>query len=264
MVRRVRELRRGREARDRQGVLVTEGLHLAREALTTGAEIELGVATDALAGTAEGARIVQRLRAAGVPLHFTSPAVHASLQDARSPQPLLLVVRRRDVDAAEVRGDGTTAPLIVVAHGIQDPGNLGAIVRTAEAAGASGLLVCGRGADLHHPRTVRATMGSIFRLPAVRCTATSVVGLLEEAGVLRVGTDPAAGRDYDRLDLRRPTAILLGSEGAGLPAELRAVVDVTARIPMARGVESLSVGAAAAVLLFEAARQRRANLNPDG
>jgi len=257
-IRRVRSLRRDRDLRDRQGVFLAEGPRLAREALASGAGIELAICTQGLEPALE-----RGLRGSGVPLLRTSPAVHRALQDARSPQPILLLVRRPATRLEELLGGADGPALLVVAHGVQDPGNLGTILRTAEAAGASGMLVCGPSADLYHPRTVRATAGSIFRLPALQLDTASVPAALAAAGLQRVGSAPAAGRDYEQVDLRRPTAILLGGEGAGLPEPLRDATDVVARIPMAPGVESLSVGAAAAVLLFEAARQRRA-LSRDG
>lgn len=257
-MRRLRALRHDRDLRDEQRVFVAEGPRLAREAIASGASIEL-----ALCARGIGHGLVEELRGAGLAPAFTTPDVHRALQDARSPQPVLLVVRRRAIRIEDLLAPVAAVPLVVVAHGIQDPGNLGSIVRTAEAAGASGMLVCGDSADLYHPRTVRATAGSIFRLPVLQTNLADLTASLRDAGLQRVASSPDPGRDHDAVDLRGPTAILLGGEGAGLPRELRDAADVAVRIPMAAGVESLSVSAAAAVLLFEAARQRR-SLSRDG
>lgn len=267
LLRRVRRLRRERAFRDEQARFVAEGLHLAAEALDAGAGIEVALATETLLSRAEGRRIWARLGQAGVALRLVSRSMHPSLTDARSPQPLTLVVRRREIPPSAVLGHGPAAPLVVVAHGVQDPGNLGAIVRTAEAAGGSGVLVTGPAADLYHPRTVRATMGAVFRLPVARSTAASALATLTGARVRLLAADPSRGRDHDAVDFRGPTAILLGGEGAGLPQELRDQASGAIRIPMAEPVESLSVAAATAVLLFEAARQRRreaGGVTPDG
>ena len=145
---------------------------------------------------------------------------------------------------------------IVVGHTIQDPGNLGTMLRTAAASGAAALLVCGESADLYHPRTVRASMGAVFRMPALAVEAPSVFGRLRAQGLRLIGADPGADRSYLECDLARPTALLFGGEGPGLSPDLREELDETVRIPMRPGSNSLSVGAAAAVLLFEAARQR--------
>jgi TrmH family RNA methyltransferase len=139
---------------------------------------------------------------------------------------------------------------------VQDPGNLGTLVRSADAAGATELVACD-GADLHHPRAVRATMGAIFRLPCSRAPFAAAAAALAARGVLRVGADASGGRDYAAFDWRRPVAIVLGGEGAGLAALPKGSLDDTVRIPMHAGADSLSVAAAGAVLLFEAARVRR-------
>ena len=118
------------------------------------------------------------------------------------------------------------------------------------------LLTIGGGADLYHPRTVRASMGSIFRLPAASATTEESLARLRERGFRTVGSSPTATTPYEAEPWTGPLALLVGGEGAGLPAELLAGLDAVVKIPMRGGAESLSVGAAAAVLLFEAARRR--------
>jgi TrmH family RNA methyltransferase len=198
-----------------------------------------------------------RLLAAGVAVHEATDATLDALQDARSPQPIVLLVKRSDVGIETVFERSRGIPLVVVACGMQDPGNLGSVLRTAEAAGATGFAATPGGAELTHPRAVRATMGSIFRLPAAEADAEAVVALARRNGVTLVGAAARHGTPYDALDWTRPCALLLGSEGAGLPPEIAARLDAHVTVPMRDPVESLSVGAAAAVLLFEAARRRR-------
>ncbi len=258
LVRRLRTLKRDRAARDREQVIVGEGLHLAGEALASGAEVELALVSPRIETVRGGTELRHRLEQAGVELYTVADDVLRGLQDARSPQPVLVVVRRRPPswDALwAARAD--VAPLILAACRVQDPGNLGAMLRTADAAGASGFVAVGEGADLGHPRTVRATMGSCFRLPAIPAAPEQLLESLRARGVVALGSDPAHGIPYDRFDYRQPVALLLGGEGGGLPAELRHRVDAVVSIPIAAGVDSLSVGAATAVLMFEAARQRR-------
>jgi TrmH family RNA methyltransferase len=259
VVRRTRGLIRERARRETDGLFVAEGLHLAGEALVAGASIESALLSPRLFRTDEGRKIARDLEARGAPLFEIADTVMGSITDARSPQPVVLVVRRRDLGLDDVLTGASrgATPLVVIAHGLQDPGNLGTIVRTAHAAGATGVVATGDGADLFHPKTVRATMGSIFRLPAIATPLPRIIGVLGDRGIARVGTDAAATDPYDRCDLTGPVALFFGRESAGLPAEAIPDFDLRVHIPMAGEVESLSVGAAAAILLYEANRQRK-------
>jgi TrmH family RNA methyltransferase len=256
VLRRLRVLRRNRGARDHEGVLVAEGLHLAEEALTSGAVIELAVTSPRIDRVAGGADLVRRLEERGIRIERTLDPVLGSVQDARSAQPLVLVVRRAEASWDRIWRERQGPPLVLVACGVQDPGNLGSMLRSADAAGATAFLALD-GADLFHPRTVRATMGSLFRIPARAVDDDSLFVELRRHQVVTVGTAASGEVDYDRFDLRRPVALFLGAEGAGLPPRRLAQMAATVRIPMHLGVESLSVSAAAAVVLFEAASQRR-------
>jgi len=208
--------------------------------------------------TEEGCRLLARLSTGEAPIFEVEASVMEGLQDARTPQPIVLLVRRGEASLAlAVPGLAGTA-LLAVAAGVQDPGNLGSILRSADAAGATGFVAVGASADLFHPRTVRASMGAIFRLPvAQENEPDALLARLRALGIGTLAAHPSAELIYDLCDLRAPVALFLGGEGGGLPADLAQGLDAAVRIPMRPGVESLSVSAAAAVLLFEAARQRR-------
>lgn len=257
LVRRLRALRRDAALRRAEEVLVAEGVHLTREAFAARAAVERIVVSPALERREEGRRLLAAARECGVPVDQVAERLMESLQDARSPQPVLSVVRWRQPSAESVLRDVAGDGLVVVAHGVQDPGNLGSLLRTADAAGAAALLVAEAGADLSHPRTVRATMGSVFRLPAAAAAAPEILSALRLRGFRTVGSSPSAPTRYDAEAWTGRLALFLGGEGAGLPAALLQGLDGSVSIPMREGVESLSVGAAAAVLLFEAARRRR-------
>lgn len=252
----VRLLRRDPEARRRSGLLVAEGIHLASEALTSAAAIETAVIAPRLLETAQGPALVEALRSRGVPVEEMSDETLDGLQDARTPQPVLLLVRRETPGLGDVLRAGPAASLVVVACGVQDPGNLGSLVRSTEAASGTGFVALPGSADLTHPRTVRATMGSIFRLPAAEAPLDEVLAAASGRGLVCLGA-ARGGTSYDGVDWTVPLALFLGSEGAGLPGGLEGRLDGTVGIPMNDAVESLSVGAAGAVLLFEAARARR-------
>jgi TrmH family RNA methyltransferase len=141
---------------------------------------------------------------------------------------------------------------------VRDPGNAGTVLRSAEAAGADGVLSCDGSVDVYNPKTVRASAGSLFHVPVV--VGGEPVDVLEQIGswgVRRLGTVARRGHDYTAVDLARPTALVLGNEANGLPDHVSAHLDDEVTIPMAGRSESLNVGMAAAVLCFEAARQRR-------
>lgn len=228
---------------------MAEGIHLAEEALRSGAAIETALVAPRLEDRALRAALSRRAeRFEEIPGELLD-----TLQDARTAQPVLLVVRRRDLP----RRDGV--PLVLVAAGIQDPGNLGSLLRSADAAGATEAFACG-GADPFHPRAVRATMGSVFRLACSRVPLEQALDSLRRRDVRLVGADGAGDLDYADCDWRGPVALVLGGEGSGLAAIPRDRLDATVRIPMHAGSESLSVGAAGAVLLFEAARRRRVTI----
>jgi TrmH family RNA methyltransferase len=179
----------------------------------------------------------------------------ASLSEAETSQGLLALARRPSFEEEEMFR--RTPPLVLVADGVQNPGNLGGLLRTAEAAGAGGAILARGCADPFSWKALRGSMGSAFRVPHLR--GVSIEGALDalEARRITVLATAADGeRRYDEVDLRGPVALVVGAEGAGLGAEVRARAAARIRVPLAAPVESLNVGVAAALVLFEAARQR--------
>ena len=230
-----------------------EGPKLVEEALDAGLALR-----EAIAGPKAEARrgaLLALLRARGVPIRILDEALVASLSDADTSQGLVAIAERPQADEARLYA-GTA--LILVAVAIQNPGNLGALLRTAEAAGATGAYLTSGCADPYSWKALRGSMGSAFRLPVVGgLSLDDALRRLRERQLAVIAAAPDAAQNYDAFDWRRGVALLLGNEGAGLPPEAAHAADARVRIPMARTVESLNVSAAAAVLLFEAARQRR-------
>jgi TrmH family RNA methyltransferase len=172
-----------------------------------------------------------------------------------TPQPVLAVCRSIDVPLADVL-DTTFA---VVCVDIQDPGNAGTILRSAEAAGAGAVLFTGSCVDPTNPKAVRASAGALFHVGVVSGgEAVDVLAQLGRRGLRRLGADARAAEVLDAVDLTTPVALVLGHEAHGLPPEIDAVLDGRVTIPMVGRAESLNVGMAAAVMCFEVARQRRA------
>jgi TrmH family RNA methyltransferase len=254
-LKRLRGLRRSPQERVRQGLLVAEGAHLAREAIAAGCDLETAVFDARLTTSEEGVEILARLRELGVPCHEVTESVMRGLQDARSPQPVLLEIGTARLNERPWRRRGE--PLVVVCDGVQDPGNLGAIVRSVDAAGASVLIATGQTADWRHPRTVRGSMGSIFRLPIESAELGTAIERLRKQGLTLVGTSVRGGEDFRDAALTGACALIFGGEGAGLGEDFLRTLDRVVTIPLHSGVESLSVGAAVAVTLFEVVRPRR-------
>jgi TrmH family RNA methyltransferase len=147
--------------------------------------------------------------------------------------------------------------MILVAAGVQDPGNLGTIIRSGEAFGASGVLLAEHTVAHLNPKVVRASAGSVFRLPVVRVEIEAAIAMLRERGLRLLATSSHKGTALDKVGFQHPLAVFIGSEGSGLPRRAMAQMDEVIAIPHAERVESLNAGVAASIVLYEAARQRR-------
>jgi TrmH family RNA methyltransferase len=242
--------------RDEQGRWLLEGPHLVREALESGVRISTAAICPALAGRLDDTdALVTALEAAGATIVPVTSAVMSALSPVRTPSGIVAIAEPRKVDLATL----LDAPprLVLMLSGVQDPGNVGAVVRAAEAAGVSGLVVCERTADPFGWKALRGAMGSTFRVPiADRCTEAVALAAARAHGLSVIATVPRDGRPLYDVDLRRPTAVLVGGEGGGLsPAVVRSC-DAQVSIPMRPPVESLNVAVSAALVLYEAYRQR--------
>ena len=198
--------------------------------------------------------MVARAAAAGVRVHELAPGVLERVAGTVTPQPVLAVAPMPDVVLDQAAG--TT--LVVVCVDVRDPGNAGSVLRSAEAAGAGAVVFCRGSVDVFNPKTVRSSAGSLFHVPVVSGgDPVEVLQRLGEGGFRRCAAMARGGRPYDEVDLTGPSAVIVGNEASGLPAEVQRHVDVAASIPMVGRAESLNVGVAAALLCFEALRQRR-------
>jgi TrmH family RNA methyltransferase len=268
-VKRLRRLARDRAARDGEGVFVIEGPKLVEEALQAGLALEsVFVEQGTTVSWSDPARVegggvggrgsetlLVRAGESGATVHELAPGGLRGVVTATTPQPVAALARTPAVGLAQI----LDADLVVVLVDLADPGNAGTVLRTAEAAGAGGVVVCGGAVDPFSPKCVRASAGAVFHVPVVPAAdPIDVLGQLGRAGLARLATVVESGDPYDHVDLRGPTALVLGSEAHGLPAGLAPFVDKVVTIPMAGRSQSLNVAMAGAVLCFEALRQRRA------
>jgi RNA methyltransferase, TrmH family len=257
-VKRLRSLLRDASARAEERAFVLEGPRLVEDAIRRGAELE-AVYLGQHARQAFHA-LLEAPGLAGVPVAELKEGVLEKLGSTRTPQPVLAVV---PIPSAPAVSDLTGAGPVVVTVGVSDPGNLGTLMRSAEASGCAGLVCAGDSVDAYNPKVVRASAGSVLGIPVVAAPAgrqldpAAVLDALVAAGRSRFGA-AVGGTPMDALDLTAPVALVLGSEAHGLPAGVQERLDATIGIPMRGPAESLNVAMAGTVLCFEAARQRTA------
>jgi TrmH family RNA methyltransferase len=198
------------------------------------------------------APLVARIGAAGVPIAVLKDGVLEKLGSTVTPQPVLATAPKPPPDRQLV-GDG----LVLVGVEIADPGNVGTVLRSAEASGAAGIVLSAGSVDAYNPKVVRASAGAIFGVRVIEgWSAVEALDVLGSQGRRRLAADARAGTPYDRVDFTTPTAVVLGSEAHGIPAGLDAHLDGRVTVPMEGPAESLNVAMAATILCFESARQR--------
>jgi TrmH family RNA methyltransferase len=253
LVKQIRKLHQAKE-RHRQGVFLLEGTHVVQAAC------EYGYSLQTVCYTPEWQTRYPQLWEALSPqtmvARLVSETVLKSMATTVNPDGVMATALRPD----EIIGTVTHLPepmsLGVVLERVQDPGNLGTIIRTTAAAGGEGLWLSADSVDLDHPKVLRASAGQWFQL-SMGVLESMTLALNGVTGTQIVATTPTAEVDYWDLELRQPTLFLVGNEGAGLSPELLALAHHRVKIPLAPGVESLNVAIATALLLYEAQRQRR-------
>jgi len=240
--------------------VLLDGEHLVHEALLCDIPIEIAAFSDKQINNvlSPAARIAKDIKKRGGRVVIVSDQVLAAMSPVQHPSGVVAIASARPADVRVVMATVTDLPLVLVLAGLQDPGNVGAIVRAAAAFGASGVVAIEASANPFSWKALRGAMGGTFRLPiAARGSLSEVVASATELGVRLVAAVPRGGTPLPELDLRQPTAIVLGGEGAGVPQTTMAAVHETVTIPMQPPVESLNVAIAAALILYEATRQRQ-------
>lgn len=251
LVTRCREL--ARELPD--DVLLLDGFHLVSEAAAAHLAIRHVLVSQEALGRAEVRQLVDRLGQEGVEVVCATPSVMDAASPVRSASDIVAISARPATDLERLyAGD---APLVLIAADVQDPGNLGAMVRVAEAGAATGVVAAGVSASPWGWKALRGSMGSAFRLPiAVQPGVPQALDEARRRGCRIVATVPRGGQRPFDADLRGGVAILIGGEGAGLSPDLVEGADLRVTIPMKAPVESLNAAVAAALLIYEANRQR--------
>jgi len=265
----VKRFRRVRTMGERPYVFL-EGVRLIEDAINTGAHFESVAFTAELESSERGAALLDLLRRVQCRGALVSKQVMEAIADTQAPQGVAAIVSRPYLELDDLFGE--SPDLLVIADELKDPGNLGSIIRTAEAAGASGLITTRYTVDPFNDKAIRASMGSALRLPVVtgasradiaaRCRDHKIKTIASRAspgpaqGVIEDAARAERAKLCAEVDMTVPIALIVGREATGIPASTEGEADEFVHIPMAQGVESLNVAAATAILLYEAARQR--------
>ncbi|MGH7703552.1 MAG: TrmH family RNA methyltransferase [Gemmatimonadales bacterium] len=248
----MRDLQR-RRGRERRGLALAEGVRLTEEALAAGLRVRGAAVSSALEATPRGRALKAALRASGAPIEVLGARALDELADTEQPQGIIAVIEPRPWRLEDI-ALGARA-VVLVLDGVQDPGNVGAVARSALALGAAGMVALQGTAELTNPKTLRGSMGALFRFPAVSAGDDEFLAWARHSD-LALWVADGSGEPANRLRLDGRTALVLGNEGAGVRAELRRAATGRIAIPLRPGVESLNVAVAAGILLYEVAHER--------
>jgi TrmH family RNA methyltransferase len=260
----IKEIRLLKQAKHREnrGEYFIEGIRLVEEALEEAGSVRQVLFSPRLGTTPRGEKLLTaaRRKFQGAEWIEVDEEALASVSDTRTPQGILTVLQKRPWTWKDV--ESRKGPVLCF-HELQDPGNLGTIFRVLEAGGGAGLVLTSGSVDPYSPKVLRASAGSFFRLPFLICPSPeAVLRELRNRG-FRIWAAAASGASsFWQVDFSRPTALLLGQEGGGLPEEWRTQADGTLTIPMAAEIESLNVATAAGLIVYEAFRQRTFQIKP--
>lgn len=239
------------KGRREHGLFPVEGIHPIEDLLATGWRAMVGYwCPELLPGT----DLPQALQAASKEFVCLSRRAFEALSDVKSPQGLAAAVR---IPKPTVRSIADREGVILALHEVRDPGNMGNMIRTADAAGALAVMAVGDCADFYQPKVVRAAAGSLFHLPLVPVTTAQLLQWAGESGTALVATSPTAATPLPQAALPPRCAVLIGSEAHGLPGELAAAADLRVTIPMPGAAESLNATVAAGIVLYEYGCRRR-------
>lgn len=255
MIKKLAKLKDRRD-RDETGLFLVEGYRELRRAVDGGVAVRtLLTCPELFLGENEGALIAQ-VAGRGAEVIRCAPAVFEKISYRDRPDGLVAVVVQMQRKLQDL--PKSTNPFFVVAEAIEKPGNLGTILRSSDAVGCDGVIVCDRCTDIYNPNVVRASVGTLFTLPVVEAASEATLSYLRSHGVQVVAATPSATLEFTEADLAGPVAIVVGTEQLGLSSLWMDAADLRVRIPMRGVADSLNVATATTLLLYEVLRQRKA------
>lgn len=240
-----------KKGRENTGLFLIEGVRFVEEALKAGAPVQQVLYASRLLDGDRGGALLQAVDAARIPAEEVSDKVLSFSSDTDNPQGIVAAVKIPKVGLGELQTE-----FLVVADGVQDPGNLGTIIRSALAAGTGGVICTQGTVDLYNPKTLRSTMGTVFTIPVVQGVSdVDLITWLKQRSIPLVAADISGAETYYRSKLVPPFALVIGNEGRGVSEYLLSNASRTVMIPLSGDAESLNAAVAASIILFEAARQ---------
>ena len=255
-VKRVVALQQKSSERRREGVFVVEGRRELEHCVEAGFRMEsvfvcpeMGCDPAAMDGGTRG-----REALAEGTVYEVTPQVYEKMSYRGGTEGVIAVVHEKQMKLSDLKL--SAKPLVVVLERVEKPGNLGAVLRSADASGVDAVVVCDPLTDLYNPNLIRSSIGAIFTVPCVACTSEECIRFLKERGIQLLTAQLQDSHLYYDVDMRRPTAIVMGTESTGLTQQWREAADAHIRIPMLGRLDSLNVSVSAAILMFEAVRQR--------
>jgi RNA methyltransferase, TrmH family len=243
-----------------EGALAIEGVRMIEEAVRSSLRFQAIIFSES--GRKYAARLLSQISAHTEALVLPDE-VFSSAVDTEKPQGVAALVKLKPARLQDILEQGGQSLLLVGIAGLQDPGNLGTIIRSAEAFGANGVVLAENTVSHFNAKAARASAGSLFREPLVRAKIAETIQLLKQGGVSVLATTSHRGTPLPEVNFSGPCMIVIGNEGAGVPAEILSAADELITIPHSVRVESLNAGIAASIVLYEAARQRKQHLTAD-
>ena len=246
------QLQQKSSLRRSEGLFVVEGRRELMHCMTAGYEVDTVFILES--------EVTQEMPALGNAVHVytVSSQVYEKIAYRGTTEGIIAIVKTRHLSLNELSSKSATqSPLYVVLESVEKPGNLGAILRSADAAGVTAVIVCDPLTDLYNPNLIRSSIGAVFTVPVVACTSEACISFLKENGVQILTAQLQDSHLYYDQDMTQPTAIVMGTEATGLTSQWREAADAHIRIPMLGRLDSLNVSVSAAILMYEAIRQRK-------
>jgi TrmH family RNA methyltransferase len=238
--------------RRQEGLFVVEGQRELLHCINAGYEVQTIFADCEKCGDD-----LKDIPTDGIEIVEVSSRVYEKIAYRGSTEGMVAVVKTRQHTLKDLENRMGENPLYIVLESVEKPGNMGAILRSADAAGVDGVIICDPLTDLYNPNLIRASIGAIFTVPTVACTSEECIAWLKEKGIQILTAQLQDSSLYYDTDMKRPTAIVMGTEATGLTTQWREAADRHIRIPMCGKLDSLNVSVSSAILMFEAVRQRQ-------
>ncbi len=240
--------------RDSQSLYFVEGIRFVNDAIDNGQVISKIIISDKLEGLSGGSELIEKVKTVCSDISLVPEKLFKEVSDTQTPQGILAVLKKNQFDFEQVIEEGNS---VVILDCLQDPGNAGTIIRTADAAGISAVLMSKGCVDLYSPKVLRSTMGSVFHVPIFEgLNITQTIQILKQKGYKVIASHLSGKNNYFQEDLTGRSAVIVGNEANGISDETANIADSLVKIPMPGKAESLNASVAASIMIYEIVRQK--------